>query len=103
MIVRMAEAIVAIVFVLLVALFGAITLSYYLSDRQMNIRHRTPIVPEPDCIRMVIMDMTYAATDECWVVERCKLGNTFESVYYGRDMEECSKWLSTHPSGGGTP
>jgi hypothetical protein len=98
MIARIAGAIGAIVFGLLLGLFVSITLSYYLGEKPIG----TPVIPEPDCTRTIVMDLTYLRSDECWIVERCNSTETYESIYHGKDLKECSKFLSIHPSGGGT-
>ena len=98
MIVRMAEAIVAIVFVLLIALAGTIILSYHMQDKPIG----TTLTEEPDCVKTVVVDMTYARSDDCWVVQTCTSTETFESLYHGKDLKECSSFLSIRPSGGGT-
>ena len=101
MIARALITIAEIVVVLVALLFITIAGSYYLSDRQKNIRHRTPRVSGSDCTRTIVMDLTYTRSDDCWVVERCKSTETYESIYHGKELKECSNFLSTHPSGGG--
>ena len=45
------------------------------------------------CKVRVILDQTYTGSKDCWVVEECGDGESFESLFHGKVETECIDYL----------
>ena len=47
----------------------------------------------PNCTSRIIMDSTYAMSEECWVAEECKNEGTFDNIFHGMELSECQEYM----------
>ena len=54
----------------------------------------------PNCTSRIIMDSTYAMSEECWVAEECKNEGTFDNIFHGMELSECQEYLKDNKGNG---
>ena len=54
------------------------------NQKQLEKRPATKI-----CSIRIVLDATYTGSKDCWVIEECGDGDSFESLFRGKEMQEC--------------